>query len=90
MNEEPANDSQQLKQELNHNGGCGQQQQLHACASCHATIDDKYLLNLMNMYWHEECLICSQCNCLLDQTCFFKNGQLFCKDDYYKYVFFFH
>ena len=52
------------------------------CASCHASIDDKYILNLMNMYWHEECLVCSQCGCLLNQTCFFKNGQLFCKDDY--------
>ncbi len=54
------------------------------CASCHLSIDDKYIFNLMNTYWHEECLQCSQCNQLLRQTCFYKNGLLFCKEDYLK------
>ena len=54
------------------------------CASCHLAIDDKYIFNLMNTYWHEECLQCSQCSQLLHQTCFFKNGLLFCKEDYLK------
>ncbi len=54
------------------------------CASCHLSIDDKYIFNLMNKYWHEECLQCSQCSQLLHQTCFYKNGLLFCKEDYLK------
>ncbi|CAF1045434.1 unnamed protein product [Brachionus calyciflorus] len=54
------------------------------CASCLQSIEDKYIFNLMNMYWHEECLTCSQCCSFLNQSCFFKNGQLFCKEDYFK------
>lgn len=69
------------KRSENHNTA-----QVHApqCASCQQSIEDKYIFNLMNMYWHEECLTCSQCCALLNQSCFFKNGQLFCKDDYFK------
>lgn len=54
------------------------------CVSCRLSIEDKYIFNLMNMFWHEECLTCSQCCTLLNQSCFFKNGQLFCKEDYFK------
>ena len=56
-----------------------------SCASCHLAIDDRYIFNLMNTYWHEDCLQCSQCGQLLHQTCFYKNGQLFCKSDYLRY-----
>ncbi len=77
--------NKKLKQEKNQ---CVNAKTTHSnvpsCASCHSSIDDKYLCNLMNMYWHEECLLCSQCGCALNQTCFFKNGQLYCKDDYLK------
>lgn len=54
------------------------------CANCLLPIEDKFICNMMNMYWHEECLTCSQCFCMLNQSCFFKNGLLFCKDDYFK------
>jgi hypothetical protein len=60
------------------------QQALTRCTGCQLTIEDKYVFNLMNTYWHEECLQCSQCRALLHKTCFFKNGLLFCKDDYLK------
>lgn len=59
-------------------------QQQKCCTSCHLAIDDRYIFSLMNCYWHEECLQCSQCQQLLRQTCFYKNGLLFCKDDYLK------
>lgn len=65
----------------------GYQDQPHSgarCTGCHHPIEDKYVFNLMNTYWHEECLQCSQCRVSLKKTCFFKNGLIFCKDDYFK------
>lgn len=54
------------------------------CSKCHINIDDKYVFNISNTYWHEECLLCSQCGIFLNQSCFLRNGQLFCKEDYFK------
>jgi hypothetical protein len=75
--------------DISSNNSTGNTQQ-KCCASCHLAIDDRYIFNLMNTYWHEECLQCSQCGQLLNQTCFFKNGLLFCKGDYLKWVVFFY
>lgn len=54
------------------------------CTGCQLSIEDKYVFNLMNTYWHEDCLQCSQCRIQLQKTCFFKNGLLYCKEDYLK------
>jgi LIM homeobox transcription factor 1 len=54
------------------------------CASCHQAIDDKFIYTLMDTYWHERCLQCSECGTLLKETCFYKNKQLYCKSDYFK------
>ena len=79
---------QQSKQEADNNNAYDYNrpiiQQLTRCTGCQLGIEDKYVFNLMNTYWHEECLQCSQCRILLKKTCFFKNGLLFCKDDYLK------
>ena len=85
---------QQSKQETNtrydefksfhSNNNNNRHNQLTRCTGCQLGIEDKYVFNLMNTYWHEECLQCSQCRILLKKTCFYKNGLLFCKDDYLK------
>lgn len=35
------------------------------------------------LLFHENCLKCSTCNCLLDKTCFVHNEKLLCAQDYY-------
>ena len=77
-----ADEAANPNKEIDQNGSSSSNNK--CCASCHLTIDDKYIFNLMDTYWHGECLQCSQCGHLLQQTCFFKNGLLFCKDDYLK------
>lgn len=34
--------------------------------------------------FHENCLKCSNCNCLLEKSCFVKGTKLLCSQDYYK------
>lgn len=35
------------------------------------------------LLFHERCLKCSTCNCLLDKSCFVRNEKLLCAQDYY-------
>lgn len=60
------------------------QNQIAICAGCNSKIQDKYVFNLMNSTWHGECLQCSQCGQALRESCFSKNGLLYCKEDYIK------
>ena len=60
------------------------QNQIAICSGCNLKIHDKYVFNLMNTTWHGECLQCSQCGQVLRESCFSKNGLLYCKDDYIK------
>jgi LIM homeobox protein 2/9 len=59
------------------------------CVGCGTFIDDLYYLMIVNRSWHLSCLKCFDCGILLEQekTCFTKNGQTFCKDDYRRCVF---
>lgn len=58
------------------------------CSSCDLSIDDPYYLMIVNHSWHLSCLKCSDCGILLEKEkkCFTKNGQIFCKNDYIKYI----
>ena len=54
------------------------------CQGCKCSIDDKYILNVMNTFWHEKCLNCFHCGKHLHQTCFYKNLEMYCREDYFK------
>ena len=56
------------------------------CAGCQSTIEDRFLLRLMENSWHEHCLQCSVCQSPLVHSCFVKDRKLYCKTDYDKYV----
>ena len=58
--------------------------ELLQCYGCKHFIEDKYVLNLNNDYWHETCLTCNYCGKFLQNTCYHKNMQYFCKDDYFR------
>ncbi len=57
------------------------------CFGCGTFINEPYYLMIINHSWHLSCLKCFDCGILLEQekTCFTKNGQIFCKDDYLRY-----
>ena len=39
-------------------------------------------MRLSDSSWHEECLFCSQCHCPLVNSCYYRDGKLFCRVDY--------
>ncbi|XP_070581664.1 LIM homeobox transcription factor 1-beta-like [Ptychodera flava] len=54
------------------------------CAGCQQTIEDRFLMRVMDNSWHEQCLQCSICQSPLSRSCYFKDRKLYCKTDYEK------
>ncbi|CAD5113850.1 DgyrCDS3009 [Dimorphilus gyrociliatus] len=55
------------------------------CVGCKLPIEERYLLQLGGELWHENCLRCSVCRVALSNSCFVRDGRLFCKVDYYRF-----
>ncbi|KAH8033669.1 hypothetical protein HPB51_015015 [Rhipicephalus microplus] len=58
------------------------------CAGCGAPIADRFYLLAVERQWHTRCLRCCHCKQQLDSelTCFARDGNIYCKDDYYRKV----
>ena len=56
------------------------------CAVCTNIIFDQYYVKIKTSCFHEECLTCSICSVLLQDSCFVREGHFFCKPDYDRYV----
>ncbi|XP_078387270.1 LIM/homeobox protein LMX-1.2 [Cetorhinus maximus] len=54
------------------------------CAGCKVPITDRYLLRVNERSWHEACLKCTSCRQPLSGTCYCRDRQLYCKQDYEK------
>lgn len=54
------------------------------CGGCHEFILDRFILKVSDRTWHAKCLQCNECHAQLNEKCFIRNGQLFCKDDFFK------
>ncbi|XP_053573881.1 LIM/homeobox protein LMX-1.2-like [Bombina bombina] len=54
------------------------------CAGCGNAISDRFLLRVNERSWHECCVKCAACLQSLTETCYYRNRQLYCKDDYEK------
>lgn len=67
-----------------------EKQELANCVGCNGQIHDQYILRVApNMEWHAACLKCQECRQFLDErcTCFVREGKIYCKRDYVRYVF---
>ena len=58
------------------------------CAGCGGRIVDRYFLKTADNHWHVHCLQCYDCKYHLDNepTCFVREGNVYCKEDYYRLV----
>lgn len=58
------------------------------CAGCGLRISDRFYLQAVDRRWHAACLQCSHCRQGLDGevTCFSRDGNIYCKKDYYRWV----
>ncbi|XP_054713954.1 LIM/homeobox protein Lhx9-like [Uloborus diversus] len=56
------------------------------CAGCGSQISDRYYLQAVDRQWHAQCLTCHRCQMRLDTelTCFWRDGHIYCKEDYYR------
>ncbi|XP_068083454.1 LIM/homeobox protein Lhx3 [Anabrus simplex] len=54
------------------------------CGGCQELILDRFILKVLDRTWHAKCLKCSECSGQLSDKCFARNGQVFCKDDFFK------
>ncbi|KAH3797084.1 LIM homeobox transcription factor 1-beta.1-like isoform X2 [Dreissena polymorpha] len=64
---------------MNGNGG-----QRDLCAGCCRPIEDRFLMRVVDLSWHERCLHCCVCQMPLQGTCFVKDRKLYCRLDYDK------
>ena len=55
------------------------------CAGCSRPILDRFLLHFLDKTWHSSCVKCQVCRRLLDEKCFYKEGKIYCRDDFYRY-----
>lgn len=56
------------------------------CAGCERPILDRFLLNVLDRAWHAKCVQCCECKCNLTEKCFSREGRLYCKNDFFRYV----
>ncbi|XP_058807419.1 LIM domain only protein 3-like isoform X2 [Phymastichus coffea] len=57
----------------------------HECAGCRKPITERYMLQALDMFWHEDCLKCGCCDCRLGEvgsSCYTKANLILCKRDY--------
>lgn len=69
-----------------HAQGAEETPHLWICAGCGCRIMDRYYLMVADRQWHASCLKCCECKLRLDSylTCFSRNGNIYCKEDYYR------
>jgi LIM homeobox protein 2/9 len=58
------------------------------CDGCGGRITDRYYLVTVDRHWHSACLKCCECKLVLDSqvSCFVKDGNIYCKEDFYRYI----
>ncbi|KAL4223550.1 LIM domain kinase 1 [Mactra antiquata] len=54
-----------------------------SCSGCSFPLKDEPYIEALNSDWHQACFKCSKCSQCLSNWYFEKNGQLFCKQDYW-------
>ena len=60
---------------------------LPVCAGCGEKITDKFVLKVLDMCWHSQCLRCVDCQLPLTDKCFSKDDLVYCRDDFFRFQF---
>ena len=59
---------------------------LMICSACEKPILDKYVLTVLEKPWHPNCVRCVDCGYILNEKCFSRDGKIYCKIDFYRFV----
>ncbi len=49
-------------------------------------IFDKFVLKVEDQFYHMKCLKCAECDIKLSEKCFSRDGYVYCRDDFYRYL----
>jgi hypothetical protein len=55
------------------------------CAACAEPIQDQWIYEVLDRLWHDHCIRCVDCDQLLTEKCYTRDGKLYCHRDFYKY-----
>ncbi|CAF0857994.1 unnamed protein product [Didymodactylos carnosus] len=55
------------------------------CFGCAQSIYDPLISNVLDRFWHPDCVKCYSCRTILSDKCYSRDGKLFCKDDFYRH-----
>lgn len=54
------------------------------CSGCSQPMYNPLLSNVLDRFWHPDCVRCVVCRCILNDQCYSREGKLYCKDDFIK------
>nr|CDS29656.1 LIM:homeobox protein Lhx4 [Hymenolepis microstoma] len=54
------------------------------CSRCSEEVHEKTLLLVLDQYWHAKCLYCPDCGVSLVNKCFYREGEVYCREDFFK------
>ncbi|XP_071552882.1 LIM homeobox transcription factor 1-alpha-like isoform X1 [Panulirus ornatus] len=55
---------------------------VEVCEGCGRTIQDRFIMRVIDTSWHEDCLVCCVCRVQLQHSCFARDNKIYCKLDY--------
>ncbi|XP_032814559.2 LIM/homeobox protein Lhx3-like [Petromyzon marinus] len=54
------------------------------CAGCNQHILDRFILKVLDRAWHSKCLKCCDCQAQMSDKCFYRDGSVYCKEDFFR------
>ncbi|VDM32974.1 unnamed protein product [Hydatigera taeniaeformis] len=54
------------------------------CSRCSEQVHEKTLLVVLDQYWHAKCLYCPDCGVSLVNKCFYRDGEVYCREDFFR------
>ncbi|KAI6191427.1 hypothetical protein M3Y97_00227000 [Aphelenchoides bicaudatus] len=60
------------------------EQKLYNCAVCEKPIRDRFLYKVLDQCYHEACLKCADCQLPFQNSCYSKQGQIYCRDHFFR------
>ncbi|KAM7538859.1 hypothetical protein Aperf_G00000050537 [Anoplocephala perfoliata] len=54
------------------------------CSRCSEEVHEKTLLLVLDQYWHAKCLYCPDCGVSLVNKCFYREGEVYCREDFFR------
>uniref|UniRef100_H2YSG0 Uncharacterized protein n=1 Tax=Ciona savignyi TaxID=51511 RepID=H2YSG0_CIOSA len=53
------------------------------CSGCHSPVQEQFIYQIDDKFWHNDCVVCTDCQCPLSERCYVRNGELFCNNHFY-------